>query len=201
MKILINAALALGLLLAPAFALAQDAKPLRPFMPPPVKNIIRDIASTTRAEIKDFRGEIKNKIEAKREDVRTRVEEAKQKAKEKFGTAVQRSVGNIVDALTNAIERLTAIADRIDARITEAQSQGKDTATSTALLAGARTDISAAQDKVAAVGAALSTALASTTPKGEMPKVRAAVKAAEEAVRTAKQSLQKTLNSLKTNPQ
>ena len=125
----------------------------------------------------------------------------KQKAKEKFGTAVQRSVGNIVDALTNAIERLTAIADRIDARITEAQSQGKDTATSTALLAGARTDISAAQDKVAAVGTALSAALASTTPKGEMPKVRAAVKAAEDAIRTAKQSLQKTLNSLKTNPQ
>src|SRR3989344_5766323 len=201
MKNLTYIALALGLLLAPAFALAQDAKPLRPFAPPPVKNIIRDIASTTHAEIKDFRGEIKNKIEAKREGVRTRVEEAKQKAKEKFGSAVQRSVGNIVDALTNAIERLTAIADRIDAKIAERQSQGKDTATSTALLAGARTDISAAQDKVAAVGAALSTALASTTPKGEMPKVRAAVKAAEEAVRTAKQSLQKTLNSLKTNPQ
>src|SRR3990167_7694428 len=146
MKILINTALALGLLRAPAFALAQDANPLRPFAPSPVKNIIRDIASTTRAEIKDFRGEIKNKIETKREDARTRVEDAKQKAKEKFGAAVQRSVGNIVDALTNAVERLTAIADRVDARITEAQSQGKDTATSTALLAGARTDISAAQD-------------------------------------------------------
>src|SRR3990167_2259275 len=105
MKILINTALALGLLLAPAFALAQDAKPLRPFMPPPVKNIIRDIASTTRAEIKDFRGEIKNKIEAKREDVRTRVEEAKQKAKKKLGTAGRRSVGNILKVWPNQIER------------------------------------------------------------------------------------------------
>src|SRR3989338_3390020 len=135
MKILINAALALGLLLAPAFALAQDAKPLRPFAPSPVKNIIRDIASITRAEIKDFRGEIKNKIETKREDARTRVEDAKQKAKEKFGAAVQRSVGNIVDALTNAVERLTAIADRVDAKIAERQTAGTNVDAPTALLA------------------------------------------------------------------
>ncbi len=201
MKTFAHIALALGLVLAPAFALAQDSKPQRPFTPPPIKNIIRDIASTTRSGIKDLRSEIKNKIETKREETKTRIEAAKEKAKEKFGEAVQRSVGNIVDSLTKAIDRLTNIADRIDGRITELAGQGRDMGTSTALLAEARNDISAAEATVTAVGTTLTSALASTSPKGEMPKVRAAVKAAEDAIRTAKQSLQKTLDSLKTNRQ
>jgi len=214
-------ALTAALLLAPAFVLAEEAgvsantearikneKPRPPLAPGQILKNIRENASTTRAEVKDVRREIKGevkqvreesrlKIEAKRAEVKIKVEAAKEKAKEKFGEAVQRSVGNIVDRLTRHVEKLGEIATRIDSRISELQAKGINMDASIELLTTARADIAAAQDKVAGVGAALSAALASTTPKGEMPKVRAAVKAAEDALRAAKDSLKTTLESIR----
>ncbi len=247
MKNLHYIALTTALLLAPAFVLAEGPDqggatsatkpqterpkpPVLPILPAPgqiLKNI-RENASSTRADIKNIKDEIKAFVGAKRDDiqarfasstpqerqqmrddgrvqieqkraeVRTKVEAAKEKAKEKFGEAVQRSVGNIVDNLTKHIEQLSEIATRIDARITERQAGGVNMDASIALLTTARADITTAQDKVTAVGAALTAALSSATPKTEMTKVRDAVKAAEDAIRTAKDALKQTFDSIKT---
>ena len=156
------------------------------------------LASSTPQERQQMRDDGRIKIEQKRVEVKIKVEAAKEKAKEKFGEAVQRSVGNIVDNLTKHIEQLGEIATRIDARITERQANGSNMDAPIALLTTARADIAAAQDKLTAVGAAMTAALSSATPKTEMPKVRAAVKAAEDAIRTAKDALKQTLDSLKT---
>ena len=156
------------------------------------------LASSTPQERQQMRDDGRIKIEQESGEVRTKVEAAKEKAKEKFGEAVQRSVGNIVDNLTKHAEQLGEIAARIDARITELQANGSNMDAPIVLLTAARTDITDVQDKVTAVGAALTAALASATPKTEMPKVRAAVKAAEDAIHIAKDALKQTLDSLKT---
>lgn len=155
------------------------------------------ISSSTVAAREEKREEMRDKLEAKKEEVKTRIEAAREKAKEKFGEAVQKAVGNIADRMTKAGEHLTSIASRIDSRIKEYEAKGKDMSISIGLLATARTDIAAAQDKITAVGSALSAALAASSPKEQMPTVRAAVKAAEEALKKAKESLQKTLESVR----
>ncbi len=155
------------------------------------------MSSTTIAAREEKREEMRAKLEAKKEEVKNRIEAAREKAKEKFGEAVQKSVGNIADRLTKAVEHLASIAERIDNRIKEYEVKGKDMSVSIGLLATARTDITTAQDKIAAVGVALSAALASATPKDEMPKVRSAVKAAEDALKQARESLHKVLESVR----
>lgn len=155
------------------------------------------MSSTTMAQMEAKRQEMREKLEQKKEEVHDRVEAAREKAQQKFGEAVQRSVSNIIDRLTKAAEHLTSIADRIDARIDEREAQGFNMSVSIGLLSTARTDIATAQDKIKAVGTTLTTALSSTTPKGEVPKVRAAVTVAEDALKKAKDSLQKTLESVR----
>ncbi len=192
------------LLAAPLLVFAQTQT--RPPAFPSPENI-RRIASTTKPFIEEHRGmastsvearmEMRIKLEDKRQEVEQKIEAAKQKAQAKFSQAVQTSVGNITDMLTRHVGDLTKIADRIDARITELQGKGADMTQSLMLLAQARTDITTAQTAVAAVGTTLSAALSAATPKTEVPKVRAAVKAAEDAIHTAKDSLQKTLQSVR----
>lgn len=208
------------LLLAPAFALAQTAgvsasaqatssvntgKPRPLVAPPPIKNVNRDtnaflsgIRDERRAAVASSTAELRARIEAKQVEVRLRVEAAKARALERFGEAVQRSVNNIVERLSGNAENLSTIADRIGARIEELESSGADASASAELLIKARADITAAQDSIAAAGTVLAAALASSDPKAQMPKVRAAVAAAETAIRQAKLSLQMTLDSLKT---
>ena len=209
-------ALAAAILLAPAFVLAEETsvsanadatlkadlpaqtgKPRPLVAPGQILKNIRENASSPRADIKNTREDARLKIEAKKEEVRAKVDAAKEKAREKFSQAVQISVNNIIDRLTGAAEHLGTIATRIDSRISELQAKGINMDASIALLTSARSDITTAQDKITAVGAALSAALANATPKTEMAKVRAAVKAAEDALRTAKGSLKATLDSIK----
>lgn len=215
-------------LLVPAFALAQEAdvsanaqveaqaqvpRPPKPTLFPSPNNI-RKIASTTKQFLDErpkpgmmastsgeVRLELKAKIEARRAEVAQHVQEVKARAAAKFGTAVQTSVGNIVDMLTRHTEQLVAMADKIDARVQELQAQGKDMSGSLTLLAQARTDITAAQGAVANVSATLTAALAAKTPKQELTKVREAVRTAEEAIRKAKDSLRQVLESVRAEGQ
>ncbi len=150
---------------------------------------------------KQMREDSRDALEAKKAAIASTTEAARARAQVKFGEAVQTSVGNITNMLTRAGEKLVEIANRIDARITEKQGQGADMTTSAALLVQARADIATAQDKITAVGTALTAALSSATPKTEVTKVRAAVKAAEDALHTAKDSLQKTLESMRVEGQ
>lgn len=185
-----------------------EVKPRPLVLPTPQK--IREMATSSRpAAVRSVLGErmasstlkvheeLRLKLETKREEARVKVEAAKEKARQKFGEAVQTSVGNIVDRLTKAIERLTTLASRVETRITELETTGADMSFSTELLVTARTNIATAQDKATAVGVALTAALSSSKPKEQMQTVRAAVKAAEDALKIAKQSLQDTLGQVR----
>lgn len=155
------------------------------------------LGSSTLQERQHFREESRTALEQKRLEAKAEIDAARKQAQANFSAAVQIHVNNITDRLTNAANALTSIANRIDARISELQAQGKDMTASAALLMGARADIATAQDSVAAAGAALAAALASDTPKEKLAPVRAAVTAAEAVLKTAKQSLQKTLESVR----
>ena len=213
-KLLQTVAVTSAVLLAPAFVFAQEAdvtvtaeasattnvKPEKPrplVAPGQILKNIRENASSTRADIKNMREDARLKIETKKEEVRAKVDAVKEKARAKFSQALQTSINSKVDRLTNHINKLGEIATRIDSRISELQAKGITMDASVELLTAARADIAAAQDKITAVGTALSAALSSATPKNEMPKIRAAVKAADDAIHTAKASLKVTLDSVK----
>lgn len=217
MKKLITLTVAL-IVLSPAFAMAQgtglradikaDVQASSSGRIPKLGPAIRNIASTTRADIKErvssttemvrARVEaIKGLIEKKRGDMQKRAEEARSKAKERFGERIEHMVGNISARLASTSAHLDTIAGRIDTRIDTLQDEGYDMSDSIALLAQARTDLSLANDKILAVNTALDVAMSTTTPKGQIPAVRAAVKAAEDALKLVKDDLMKTLRSIK----
>ena len=166
----------------------------------------KNIASTTRAGAKNavwaaseqVRAKVeavKSLIERKRVDMQKRADGARSKARERFGARVEGLVGRVSDRLAGASAKLASIADRIDAHIDAQAGKGHDMSGSTEMLATARADISAANDKILAANAALETAMASETPKAGIPAVRAAVKAAESALALAKSDLIKALRA------
>ncbi len=169
---------------------------------------IKNIASTTRADLKGIGSTtnefvksrvdaIKNLISQKRDDNKKRADEARLKAKERFGEHVEKLVTKVSARLASTSLHLSSIADRIDKRIDTLEDEGHDMDASIALLATARTDISKADDKILAVNVALEAAMATTTPKAQMPAVRTAVKAAEDALKLVKDDLMKTIKSIK----
>lgn len=226
MKKLVAALTALAIL-APGIALAQGGqlqaqvraeiktqagasttRPLTPSSIPKLGPAIKNIASTTRAQIEGGASStiemvrarveaIKSLIEKKRDDMKARADNARTKARERFGERVETLVGNVSNRLASTSARLSTIADRIDTRIDALQDEGRDMDTSIALLAEARTDLSVANDKILAVNVALEAAMSTSTPKVQIPAVRAAVKAAEDALKLVKDDLMKTLRSVK----
>lgn len=171
---------------------------------------IKNIASTTRAELKSSASTtaqmmhakveaIKGLIEKKRADMKARADDARGKAKERFGERIEHLVGQVSNRLASTSAHLDAIADRIDTRIDTLQDEGYDMQGSIALLAEARADLSLANDKILAVNAALADAMSAgtTTVKAKIPAVRAAVKAAEDALKLVKDDLMETLRSIK----
>ena len=207
------------LLVAPSFAMAQapglraevranaqasTTKPLTPGSLPKLGPAIKNMASSTRAlgsstveMVKARVAAIKDIIEKKHEIMKQRAEDARTKAKERFGERVEKLVGNVSTRLASTSAHLSAIADRIDTRIDTLQDEGRDMSGSIALLATARADLSIANDRILAVNTALEAAMSTTTAKAQMPAVRTAVKAAEDALRLAKDDLMKTLRSIK----
>lgn len=212
-------------LIAPAFAMAQapdpraqvraefkaeahasTTRPLTPGSLPKLGPAIKNIASSTRAlgsstveMVKARVAAIKDIIEKKREVMRQRADDARNKAKERFGEHVEKLVGQVSNRLASTSARLDAIADRIDTRIDTLEDEGYDMSGSIALLAEARTDLSAANDRILAVNQALADAMSTgtTTVKTKIPVVRTAVAAAEDALKLVKDDLMETLRSVK----
>ena len=176
--------------------------------------MIKDLASTTRAELKaraagtasTTRDIIKRKLDALHDlveqhkgEMRERAEAARVNARERFGEHIEALVDNVSSRLASSSERLAGIAARIGGRIDTLESEGHDLSGSAALLATAQADLSLADDKIAAVNQALADAMAmgTTTAKAAIPAVRTAVRAAEDALKLVKEDLQKTLRSIK----
>ncbi len=205
------------MVLTPAFALAQAPGvranlqgEVRASSTPKLGQSIKNIASSTRAEWKDAASTTRMAVKAKvdaihaliaqhKEFMRLRADAARQKAHEHFGDKIEKLVGNISDRLASTSQRLADLADRADARIDELKVQGFAMSSSTILIARAQADIAAANIKITAVNTALADAmsLGTTTAKTEIPAVRTAVKAAEDALKLVKLDLQQTLMAIK----
>ncbi|HEV7449043.1 MAG TPA: hypothetical protein VGP13_00685 [Candidatus Paceibacterota bacterium] len=158
---------------------------------------IRKVASSTRDVIKKKLDNLRDLIEQHRETMKERGDNAKEKAKERFGDKVEQLVGHVSDRLASTSAQLNNISTRISARIDTLESAGTDMSAPADLLATAQTDLSAANDKIAAVNVELEAAMGTSTPKADIPAVRAAVKAAEDALMLVKDDLGKTLRSIK----
>jgi hypothetical protein len=158
---------------------------------------IQRIASTTRDIVRGKIDAIRAIIEKHKEDTDKKAGEARDKARARFGEHIEKLVGTISDRLASTSTRFISLADRADARIQALQGQGHAMTQSVALLATTRTDIQLAQTKILAVNTALAVTVSTTTPKSGIPAVRAAVKAAEQALEAVKKDLLKTLQSIK----
>lgn len=188
---------------------ASSTRPGAPKLGPAIKKTLQNAASTTGASIKarveavqgligDHKEAMHERLMQNKEALQERAAEVKDKVKARFSEAAQKAVGNIVDKLNAAVERLTKVAAGAQAHIDTLQTAGADVSGSVELLAQANTDISSAQVKIDAVATALEAVASSDTPKTEMANVRTAVQAAAEAIRTARASLKAVLESIRT---
>jgi hypothetical protein len=179
-------------------------RPPMPKLGPAIKNM----ASSTRAEWKEFASTTRQAVRMKVDAIHTLIDKhkdamrersmaAREKAKARFGERVETLVGNVSDRLASTSARLAATADRIGSHIDKLQDDGNPMQQSSELLVVAKTDLATANEKILAVNVALEAAMGTTTPKGQIPAVRTAVKAAEDALKLVKDDLQKTLQSIR----
>lgn len=194
MKKLIISLAALALLLPMAFASAKTEGSASVHassnikLGPVIKAINRDAkhASTT----------FKTRVEA----IHKAIDEHKdriEKRADRWGEKVLKHVRKIIERLERAVDKFENISARLDSRIEKLQAEGFATASSSALLIEANADIAVANEKVLAVSAAFDAALGTTTPKAHLGNIRAAVSAAQEALKEAKRSLTEVIRSIK----
>ncbi len=177
---------------------------------PRLGSAIHNLASTTRAEWKGLasttRAAARAKVDAihllidqHKDAMRLRAEAAKEKAYAHFGEHVEKLVGTIADRLASTSQKLDELADRADIRIEELKDQGFTMASSTTWLEKSKSDLALANQKITEVNTALEAAMSvgTSTAKGEMPAVRAAVIAAQGALELVKTDLRATLNAIK----
>ncbi len=188
--------------------------PTRP-MVPPLGPAIRQVASTTRDALLNTASTTREAVQARvgaiqeliaghkqalaerKATLQLRVEAAKVKARAKFNESIQASVEALVDKLTAATTRLDTVADKLEGHIGRLEAEGKDMSQSAALLADARAKITIATEAAATASATLDAALGASTPKAEMPKVRAAVQEAQTAIREAHAALKAVFPSIR----
>lgn len=217
----ITAIVAASIIIGPSFAFGQSASvdvsvqagatasssanastthPGLPKLGPAIKNI----ASTTREAVGNRVGAIGERIEQHKQAIaerkatlELRVEGAKASARAKFNERIQQSVDALVDKLIAATNRLSDTADRLETYIDRLASEGKDMTLASELMDEARASITVATEKAAAASAALDTALAASSPKAEMPKVRTALQEAQAAIRTAHEDLKEAIAAVR----
>lgn len=224
--VVITALVAASIIIGPSFAFGQGAsvdvsaqaginatttRPGFPKLGPAIKQVasttrgaLLNTASSTREGVEQRVGAIHDLIEQHKQAIAERkatlllrVEGAKTKARAKFNERIQANVDALVDKLSEITYRLSYAADRLDTHIERLESEGKDMTLATELMVEARASITVATEKAAAASAALDTALAASSPKTEMEKVRTAVAEAQAAIRTAHQDLKEVFVAIR----
>jgi len=137
-----------------------------------------DLRKEDRAERREFFASTTDAWKATvREDIKERVISRAERA------------GELVDAM---IDRLYKLADRIDARITALEAEGKNMTDARASLTNARTLIKDAEAEIASVKAGIAAALETENPREALMEVKPLAESAKQAVRSAHQALVKT---------
>jgi hypothetical protein len=182
------------------------------------KDGMRNMASTTKVEMRDkmmenrekastTRGEMKQKAEDRRGEIEQKKKEFQSDMQNRMKEIMKKQGERVIKRLEAALERLGNIAGRIDSRITKQNEQGADTAKAKADLVIAQAKIDAAKAKLDAAKIAIAGILAetgtvaTTTPgtimSGKILLIKEQVRIVETALKEAHKALVLTITDLK----
>lgn len=140
--------------------------------------------------------ERKEQVMEKRAAFASSTAERKELFKERVTEAVSKRFDHAMQVLSAMSLRLTGLADRIEARISELSEGGADTSAAESALGTARTKIAAAEDAITAVADATASALASENPRELLGSIQPSITRAKEALRSAHEALRATVSAL-----
>ncbi|MHB8651634.1 MAG: hypothetical protein ACYC8S_00650 [Minisyncoccota bacterium] len=150
------------------------------------------ISSTTLDRRDDRRASTTAAREEHRAEIKARLDVRHQQIMQSFGKRLEHR-------FAAALDRLSMIADRIDARLAKIAMENKTipTATAHARVAEARVKITAGRAALADLSSTIDAAVASTSPRMAIPSINAAAKKVETDIRAARESLIGAITSIK----
>ncbi|HEY4498467.1 MAG TPA: hypothetical protein VJH94_00205 [Candidatus Paceibacterota bacterium] len=151
---------------------------------------VTNTTGTPREKMQEKREEVKTNIQEKRADVKNRLED---KRKNLIRSYSERIVKN----LTQTLERLENIANRLSTRLDKLVGEGVSVTEARTKLAVAKTKIEEATTAVGTIKTFVETMLASEDPKAAFEQVKEAIEQAHEKVRAAHAALVDVINSIK----
>lgn len=159
----------------------------------------KNATSTFRNEIRDERNDLREKASTTtRAEVRANNEarkiELRAEFKKRHEERLKEFVGKVVGHLERAVERLTAIAEKIESRIEKFKEKGIETTGVEAKLVVARGMISLALTSIDAISLVT---VSSNDPRGSLETLRVAINEARSAIKAAHSALVDVVNSLK----
>lgn len=155
-----------------------------------VRNEIKQIIASTTDKIRELRDEKKAQVEAKIQEIKTKYQENRK-------ARIAAYVEKIINRHNAAINRLTELADRIEARIAKLETNKINTSDAKVRLAAARTKILAAAEATTKIQPAADTALQATDLKVAFETVKQTISDSSDALKTAHVALVDAINSLK----
>lgn len=150
------------------------------------KKSIQQKNEEMRKEIQNKREELNKEIQAKREEVRARISEI---TKNKFGEIIK----NTTNRFSATIERLSTIADRIDASIAKFAAKGAKTDEAKQFLSEARLKLDEAKTNTEAIG---NVSVGDNPTKTDLDALKVIVDKAKQSIKDAHTTLISAIRSL-----
>ena len=122
--------------------------------------------------------------------------EMKEKRDEKQRAKLTKFWTQTSNRLSKLIDRESALADKVDARLVKLHDAGKDTASASALLLIARSKITVAQTTLASASAQVAPIIASSSSPAVGQRINSLHKAVLKAIRDAHRAIVAVVNSL-----
>lgn len=184
-----------------ATAKTSDGKTIKVPIRAQVKEVrveAKNSASTTRATVKEKRDDLKSEIETRKQELETKRSdvktELKAEAKIKAGKSIAKTIEKSVERLTKELRRFREIQAKIETRLSKLEGQGADATEARAVLAIATTKLSAAEVSIKAIS---NVKVSAEDPRSSLDAVKTAVRAAQDALKEAHESLSDVLPAMK----
>ncbi len=182
----------------------HDGKPWPPRPLPPIRPILKGIASSTKEHV----DAMKDKMEARMEGqggatgtmMKDKAMELREKGRELAIARIKLNIKRFILILDAAIKREGKLVERVTSRANKLAGQGVDITQVQADLATATAEIEAAKTDLGNIGAAADatvTVNASTTPATVFGPIRDLLQSAEKHIRAAHQAILKALKDLR----
>ena len=157
-----------------------------------LKQEVKEVKETVKADIEKIRTEAKVKMQALRSDIANEKDEAKAKIKN------DRLVGRAkaLDRFDQIIAQVTNLKDRLNARIAKIDATGTDTSAAKAFVATAQTKLDDAKAKVVEIDTLLTNSIDQIS-KNDKTKLKTLTQEAQSLVKDAHNALKDAVKSLK----